>query len=105
MAWIAEQRIQEAQAEGVFDRLPFRGQPLPPDRFAHLPPEFRMAARVLVNAGVAPETVGLLRELKDTQRRWNAANTPEEEARIRREYCAAEFRYNMAMERQRRMFG
>jgi hypothetical protein len=103
MAWIAEQRIQEAQTEGVFENLEGSGRPLPPDRFAHLPPEYRLAARVLSNAGLAPETVGLLRDLRQTQRRWGAANTPDEEARIRREYVDAEFKYNMAMERQRRM--
>lgn len=103
MAWIAEQRIQEAQADGEFDNLQGEGKPLPPDRFAHLPAEFRLAARVLANAGLAPETVSLLRELKQTQRRWGAANTAEEEARIRREYCSAELEYNIAMERHRRM--
>ncbi len=102
MAWIAERRIEEAQRECAFDDLPLRGRPLPPDKFAHLPPEFRMAARVLANAGLAPEAVGLLRELRETQRRWGAANTPDEEARIRREYIEAEFKYNVAMERHRR---
>jgi hypothetical protein len=105
MAWIAERRIEEAMQEGLFDNVEGRGRPLPPDRFAALPPGFRMAARVLANAGLAPEAVGLLRELRETQRRWGAANTPEEEARLRREYVEVEFKYNLAMERQRRMSG
>jgi hypothetical protein len=104
MAWIAEQRIRQAQLEGAFDDLKGKGKPLPPDRFAHLPPELRMAARVLANAGLTPETVSLLRDLRQTQDRWGRAGTAEEEARIRREYCAAELKYNMAMERQRRTF-
>lgn len=103
MAWIAEQRIQQAQQEGAFDNLEGSGKPLPPDRFGRLPPELRMAARVLANAGLTPETGSLLRELRQTQQRWACAGTAEEEARIRREYCAAELKFNVAMERQRRM--
>ena len=102
MTYIAEQRIQEAQQEGAFENLEGKGLPLPPDKFASLPPELRMAARVLAHAGLVPEAVRLLREMKETQKRWGGAGTPEEEARIRREYLAAEFKYNMEMERQRR---
>ncbi len=105
MAWVAERRIQEAKLEGAFDNLPGEGKPLPPDRFANLPPEFRMAARVLANAGMSPEAVGLLRELRETRQRWGGAGTAEDEARIRREYCAAELQFNVAMDRQRRMSG
>jgi hypothetical protein len=53
---LAEQRITEAVDRGELDNLPGQGKPLELDDDAHLPPETRMAYRILKNAGyVAPE--------------------------------------------------
>jgi Domain of unknown function (DUF1992) len=50
---LVDRQIREAMAEGKFDELPFRGQPLPrvDDRFAG---EWAMAFAMLRNAGAAP---------------------------------------------------
>ena len=108
MEWferLAEKRILEAQQEGVFDDLPGSGRPLPPDRFARLHPELRMAARVLANCGYAPEEVDLLRGLAEARQRLRAAVSAEQRERLLREYCQAELQCNMALERHRRLFG
>jgi hypothetical protein len=53
---IAEQRINEAIEKGELDNLPGQGKPLDLDDDTHLPPEMRMAYRILKNAGyVSPE--------------------------------------------------
>ena len=53
---LAEQRINEAVEKGELDNLPGQGKPLDLDDDSHLPPEMRMAYRILKNAGyVAPE--------------------------------------------------
>jgi hypothetical protein len=53
---IAEQRITEAMEKGTFDNLPGKGKPLQLDDDSHLPPEQRMAYRILKNSGyVDPE--------------------------------------------------
>lgn len=62
-AAIAERKIQEAMARGEFDDLPGKGRPLPPDEFATVPDELRMAYRVLRNAGCLPPEVEALREI------------------------------------------
>lgn len=54
IAAIAEQRIAEAQENGGFDNLPGMGRPLPIDDDAHVPPDLRMAYKVLKNAGYLP---------------------------------------------------
>ena len=108
MDWIeqlAEERIRQAQREGLFDDLPGKGKPLPPDRFANLPPELRLAARVLANSGCVPEEVSLLKELGDARERLRAAATEADRIRRRREYCEAELRYNIARERRGRRSG
>jgi hypothetical protein len=53
---IAEHRIKEAIENGELDNLPGQGKPLNLDDDTHLPPEMRMAHRILKNAGYsAPE--------------------------------------------------
>lgn len=102
---LAERRILQAQAEGAFDNLPGAGKPLPPDPFAGLPDEIRLAARVLAMCGCAPQEVGILRDLNQARQRLHEPGTKEEKDRRFREYCEAELRYNVAMDRHRRMFG
>ena len=60
---LAEQRIREAQEEGLFDDLPGRGQPLTLDDnpFAG---EMQTGFRILKNAGFAPEWMELDKEIR-----------------------------------------
>lgn len=62
---IAEQRILEAIARGELDHLPGAGAPLVLDDDSLVPPEMRLAFRVLMNAGYVPEEVRLRREISD----------------------------------------
>ena len=59
---IAEKRIEEAQSRGEFDHLPGAGRPLQLEDDSHIPPELRMAYKVLHNAGCLPPE---LQERKD----------------------------------------
>lgn len=66
---IAEEKILEAARRGEFDHLPGTGKPLPEeDDLALVPPDLRMAYRVLKNAGYVPEEVRLRREIEDVTR-------------------------------------
>lgn len=77
--FIAEQRIAEAQAQGVFDNLPGTGRPLELEDMSHVPEELRMAYKILSNAGCLPpeleqrkelnRLVGLLEQCEDEQER------------------------------------
>jgi hypothetical protein len=102
MEYIAERRIEQAQREGVFDDLPGKGLPLPRDKFADLPQEIRLAARVLANSGYAPEEVTLLKALNEARARVRTARSADEKSRMMRLYVDAELRYSLAMERYRR---
>lgn len=64
---LAEQRIQEAQAQGVFDDLPGAGAPLKMDDDAMVPEELRAAYRILKNSGYAPPEVKALRDLREIE--------------------------------------
>lgn len=56
---IAEERIRAAYDEGQFDELPGKGQPLVLEDDSMIPPENRMAWKILKNAGMCPPELEL----------------------------------------------
>ena len=66
---IVEKRISEAIERGEFSDLPGQGRPLCFDDEALIPPELRMAYRILRNAGFVPPEVTTLRDIADLEAR------------------------------------
>jgi len=60
---LVEERIQEALRRGDFDDLPGAGRPLALDDDLLVPPEARIAYRILKNAGFVPPEVLERREI------------------------------------------
>ena len=60
---LVEERIQEALRRGDFDNLPGAGRPLALDDDSLVPPEVRIAYRILKNAGFVPPEVLERREI------------------------------------------
>jgi hypothetical protein len=66
-AKLAENRIREAIEAGEFDNLRGRGQPLDLDDDSHIPPELRMAYKILKNADCLPPELTLRQEVVNLQ--------------------------------------
>lgn len=66
-ARIAEERIREAQKEGVFDNLPGKGKPLVLPDLSMVPDDLRMAYHILKNAQVLPPEAELRKEIYTLQ--------------------------------------
>ena len=64
---LVEERIQEALRRGDFDNLPGAGQPLALDDDCLVPPEVRVAYRILKNAGFVPPEVLERREIAELE--------------------------------------
>ena len=64
---LAEERIRNAQKDGLFANLPGAGAPLNLDDDLLVPEELRAAYRILKNAGFAPTEVDALRELHEVE--------------------------------------
>ncbi len=61
---LAERRIQQAMREGAFDHLEGAGRPLKlEDDDPFVPPELRMAFKVMKNAGLLPPEVLARKEI------------------------------------------
>ena len=77
---IAERRIRQAMEEGAFDNLEGKGKPLVFEDDSMVPPDLRMAYKILKNAGYLPpaienereirQAVDLLEEMDDEQERY-----------------------------------
>ncbi len=98
---LAERRMAEAVRRGELDNLPGSGKPLPPDEFANLPDEIRMACRVLRNANVVPEEMQLDKELRRLRDLFEASSDDEERERLRSELRKARLRLDLLLERSR----
>jgi hypothetical protein len=64
---IAENRILEAMEAGEFDNLEGMGQPLNLEDDSHIPPELRMAYKILKNAHCLPPELELRKEVVTLQ--------------------------------------
>jgi hypothetical protein len=62
-ARIAENLILEAIEAGLFDNLPGKGRPLQLEDDRHIPPELRLAYKILKNADCLPPELELRREI------------------------------------------
>lgn len=60
---IAEERIKKAYEDGEFENLKGFGQPLLIDDLPGIPPELRMAFRMMKNAGYSLEEENLKKEI------------------------------------------
>ncbi|GAB6143438.1 DnaJ family domain-containing protein [Desulfocicer niacini] len=63
---LVEQRIAAARQKGELDNLPGEGKPLNLEDMA-VPEDFRMAYRVLKNAGFLPPEVQLRKEIENVE--------------------------------------
>lgn len=79
---IAEERIVAAIRRGEFDHLEGAGKPLELDDDALVPPELRMAFRILKNAGYVPPEVEMLRDLRALERAIALAESDAEKRRL-----------------------
>src|SRR5262245_61600630 len=64
---LIEQRVAQAVAEGLFDKLPGQGQPLKLDDDALVPAEDRAAFRLLKANGFAPPWVEAQRAIEESR--------------------------------------
>ena len=85
IAWIAEQRIREAMDRGLFDNSPYRGRRIALQEDESIPPELRMAFKVLRDAGCLPPEVELRRDIGTLSELLDTIADPEERRRIGRD--------------------
>ena len=71
--------IRNAEKTGEIKRLPGYGKPLDLEDDSHIPRKYRMAYRVLKNAGISPPEVEMVKDIAEL--RMQLENTTEESER------------------------
>lgn len=97
---IAEARISDALARGEFDDLPGAGKPLELEDLSRVPPQMRMAYKVLRNADVLPPEAELRREVYSLGKLIDATADEDERDELRRRRRAQELQYAILLERR-----
>ncbi len=75
---LAEKKIKEAMERGDFDNLPGEGKPLALDDDSHIPPEYRMAYRILKNAGYTHPEIEERKEIETIQQMLSSCKDEKE---------------------------
>ena len=91
---VAEERIQEAQREGLFDNLPGKGKPLNLDDDSGVPEDLRLSFKILKNANCLPIEMELRKEIYNLRQLLDAAIDPETRKELRRELNLLTLRFN-----------
>ena len=97
---LVEERIQEAQEEGVFDNLPGQGKPLNLDDDCFVPGEIRLVYKILKNSNCLPIEMEMRKEIFNLRQLLNAAIDEETRRELRRELNLLILNLNLRSPRQ-----
>ena len=82
---LVEERIREAQSDGIFDNLPGKGRPLNLDDDNGVPEDLRLTYKVLKNSNCLPIEMELRKEFFNLRKLLNAAIDEPTRRELRRE--------------------
>jgi hypothetical protein len=97
-----ENLIQEAIARGEFDNLKGSGKPLNLDEYFSLPEDMRASFTLLRNAGVAPQEVGLLKEIAQLKEKLDKQTDENKRKKLITEIADKQLKFDMLMEQRRK---
>lgn len=92
---LVEDRIKQAQQEGVFDNLPGKGKPFQFEDDSSVPEDLRLAFKILKNSNCLPIEMEMRKEIFSLRQMLNAAIDSEARRQIRRELNLLLLHYNV----------
>ena len=97
-----EDQIKKAMAEGEFDDLPGKGQPIDLNGYFQTPEHLRICYSILKNSNIVPEELNLLKEIETLRDRQAKASDEGEKKRLAKSINEKILTFNLAMERYKR---
>lgn len=98
---IAENKIQEAMEQGLFDNIKGKGRPIDLDEYFATPPEFRLAHSVLKNAKVVPAELELIGEIEALKKELEECADEAAQAQLKKLRDEKTLRLNLLIERRK----
>ncbi|HEX7174685.1 MAG TPA: DUF1992 domain-containing protein [Pyrinomonadaceae bacterium] len=96
-----EEQIRKAMAEGEFDNLPGRGQPLSLEAYFSTPEHLRMAYSVLKSGDFVPQEVQMFRDIDDLKTRLNSSTDAAERERLQKQIREKKLNLTVLLEGRR----
>jgi len=99
---LIEAQIKKAMAEGEFDDLPGKGQPIDLKAYFDTPEHLRMAYSILKNGDFVPEEVQLLKDIEALKLQLDSCSDEEQRNCINKSIAEKRLNFNLLMENHRR---
>lgn len=97
-----EQQISKAMAEGEFDNLPGKGQPLDLDAYFQTPEHLRLGYSMLKNADFTPPEVELLKEIESLRRQLESTSDTEQQKQLNKKIADKTLTFKLLVENHQR---
>ncbi len=97
-----EEQIGKAMAEGEFDNLPGKGQPLDLDGYFQAPEHLRMCHSILMNGNFVPEEVQLLKDIEALREQLETCSDEEQKEKLAKAINEKTLSFALLMERNKR---
>ncbi len=91
--------VREAERSGEVKKLPGYGKPLELDEDTHVPPKYRMAYRVLKNAGYKPPEVEMIQRVSELREMIDAEANPGRRESLQTELRALQQKLDVALDK------
>lgn len=98
---ITEEKIRKAYEDGEFENLPGFGKPLELEDMSHVPPEMRMAYKIMKNSGMMEEQQ-LKTEIEYLEDLIKGAHDDLEESRLKVRLNEKQLRFNQLMQKKKK---
>lgn len=98
---ITEEKIRKAYEDGEFENLPGLGKPLELEDMSHVPPEMRMAYKIMKNSGMMEEQQ-LKTEIEYLEDLIKGAHDDLEESRLKVRLNEKQLRFNQLMKKKKK---
>ncbi|HEX8476153.1 MAG TPA: DUF1992 domain-containing protein [Pyrinomonadaceae bacterium] len=97
-----EEQIRKAMAEGEFDNLPGKGQPLDLNAYFETPEDLRMGYSMLKNSNFVPEEVQMLKDIEALREQLAASDDESQRQRLGKIITEKTLAFRMLVEKQKR---
>lgn len=97
-----EEQIKKAVAEGEFNNLPGKGQPLDLSAYFNTPEDLRICYSILKNSNFVPEEVQMLKDIEALKEEHAACTDEDRKQQLMKTITEKVLTFKLAMEKYRR---
>ena len=97
-----EDQIKKAMAEGEFDNLPGKGQPIDLEAYFQTPEHLRLCYSILKNSQFIPEEVQMLKDIEALREQLAACSDEAQKDQLAKTLRDKVLSFNLVMERFKR---